>query len=157
MPRMEPADHTTVRRSGRRTRTTRAASSLSEINVVPLVDVMLVLLVIFMVTAPLMQEGFAVNLPKVTRARSIDAPPIYVTIPDTFHRDHKVQLGKEWVNVDVLFERARQALEGQLKKAVYVSADGAVSWQDIASVADQLSRGGVEQVGFLTQPKPVVR
>jgi len=36
---------------------------LSEINVTPLVDVMLVLLIIFMVTAPMMTKGIAVNLP----------------------------------------------------------------------------------------------
>ena len=64
---MEAADHASLRRAGRRARTARVSSSLSEINVVPLVDVMLVLLVIFMVTAPLMQQGFAVNLPKTSQ------------------------------------------------------------------------------------------
>jgi len=42
----------------------RTQTSLSEINVTPLVDVMLVLLVIFMVTAPILQTGIEVNLPK---------------------------------------------------------------------------------------------
>src|SRR5919109_2146082 len=49
---------------GRRGRGARVATTLSEINVIPLVDVMLVLLVIFMVTAPMMQQGVQVNLPK---------------------------------------------------------------------------------------------
>src|SRR4029077_6564815 len=42
--------------------------SISDINVTPLVDVMLVLLVIFMVTAPILQQGVSVDLPKVAAA-----------------------------------------------------------------------------------------
>ena len=41
--------------------------SISDINVTPLVDVMLVLLVIFMVTAPILQQGVTIDLPKVGR------------------------------------------------------------------------------------------
>ncbi len=50
----------------------REKDVLSEINVTPFVDVMLVLLVIFMVTAPLLQQGIDVNLPK---AKGKDLPP----------------------------------------------------------------------------------
>jgi len=53
-------------------KTTRNRTVLSEINVTPFVDVMLVLLVIFMVTAPLLQQGVDVNLPK---AKGKDLPP----------------------------------------------------------------------------------
>ena len=54
---------------------------LSEINVTPFVDVMLVLLVIFMVTAPMMQSGFDVDLPQV-KAKTIQTneKPLIVTI-----------------------------------------------------------------------------
>ena len=45
------------------------STSLAEINVVPLVDVMLVLLVIFMVAAPMMQQGFPVDLPQSRQSR----------------------------------------------------------------------------------------
>src|SRR5262247_4254535 len=44
------------------------SDSISDINVTPLVDVMLVLLVIFMVTAPILQQGVAIDLPKVAAA-----------------------------------------------------------------------------------------
>lgn len=42
----------------------------SEINVVPFIDVMLVLLVIFMITAPMMTQGFRSNCPRSLQSRS---------------------------------------------------------------------------------------
>ena len=50
-------------------------------NVVRFVDVMLVLLIIFMVTAPMLQQGLEVNLPQASRAKPVNAQPVYVTIP----------------------------------------------------------------------------
>ncbi|MBK7994539.1 MAG: biopolymer transporter ExbD [Blastocatellia bacterium] len=52
----------------------RTQTSLSEINVTPLVDVMLVLLVIFMVTAPILQTGIQVNLPKTANTTKAETP-----------------------------------------------------------------------------------
>src|SRR5687767_9019051 len=86
--------------SGRRG--SRVASSLAEINVVPLVDVMLVLLVIFMVTAPMMQQGFNVNLPQARRTDPINTQPVYVTIPADFQQRRFVQIGEEPVRLEVL-------------------------------------------------------
>ena len=85
--------------SSRRGRGARVASSLAEINVVPLVDVMLVLLVIFMVTAPMMQQGFNVNLPQARRTDPINTQPVYVTIPADFQQRRFVQIGEEPVRL----------------------------------------------------------
>jgi biopolymer transport protein ExbD len=130
----------------------RVASTLSEINVVPLVDVMLVLLVIFMVTAPMMQQGLAVNLPQARRADSVTAQPIYVTVPLSFRKDSRVQLGDESLTVELLAERLRQALLTRAAKDVFLRADGAVTMQEVMQVFDRLREAGVEKVGILTQP-----
>ncbi len=53
----------------------RTQTALAEINVTPMVDVMLVLLVIFMITAPILQTGIQVNLPKTREAQSREATP----------------------------------------------------------------------------------
>jgi biopolymer transport protein TolR len=137
----------TRRRSG-----SRVVTTLAEINVVPLVDVMLVLLVIFMVTAPMMQQGLAVNLPQARRADPVTAQPIYVTVPLTFRRDQRVQLGDETVSVEVLQERLRQTLLGRTDKNVFLRTDGAVTMQEVMQVFDRLKEAGVEKVGILTQP-----
>ena len=55
-------------------------TSLSEINVTPFVDVMLVLLVIFMVTAPLLQSGIQVDLPKTKTVKVISEEKVVITI-----------------------------------------------------------------------------
>jgi biopolymer transport protein ExbD len=128
------------------------ATTLSEINVVPLVDVMLVLLVIFMVTAPMMQQGLAVNLPQARSSTPITAEPLYVTIPAEFGRTRVVQIGNEDVRVDILHERVRQAVLGRDDKSLFLRTDAAVTAQDIMTVIDQLKRGGVEKIGFSTRP-----
>lgn len=130
----------------------RVVSTLAEINVVPLVDVMLVLLVIFMVTAPMMQQGLAVNLPQARRADPVTAQPVYVTVPLSFRNDRRVQLGDERISIDVLKERLRQTLIGRADRDIFLRTDGAVTMQEVMLVFDQMKEAGVEKVGILTQP-----
>jgi biopolymer transport protein TolR len=137
---------------GRRARGARVATSLAEINVVPLVDVMLVLLIIFMVTAPMMTQGLAVNLPQARRATPVTAQPIYITIPSTFGKDHIVQIGNDEVRVEILQERMKQAMLEQPDKSVFVRSDAGVTMQDFMTVTDKLKEGGVEKVAISTRP-----
>lgn len=113
---------------------------------------MLVLLVIFMVTAPMMQQGFEVNLPQSRQSKPISAEPIYVTVPSTFRRDSTVQLGDERMPLSVLGERVRQSLLNTSTKDVFLRGDGAVTYADILKVMDALKAGGVEKVALSTQP-----
>jgi len=149
-----PKVHETSSSGGgrRRGRGTYVATSLSEINVVPLVDVMLVLLIIFMVTAPMMQQGLQVNLPKAAKATPVTAQPVYVSVPADFTRTRTVKLDKDDVRIDFLHERVRQAMLTRDDKSVFIRADGAASVQDLATVMDKLKQGGVEKVGLMTKP-----
>jgi biopolymer transport protein ExbD len=129
----------------------RVSTSLAEINVVPLVDVMLVLLVIFMVAAPMMTEGFSVQLPQGRHASAI-SEPVTVTVPLSFRQDRRVRVAKETVRLDVLAERIKQALYGQRQQNVIIAADGGVTMQDVITVVTQLVEGGVQ--GFAIQIQP---
>ena len=137
----------------RRGRGARVATSLAEINVVPLVDVMLVLLIIFMVTAPMMQQGLNVTLPQSSRADPVSAQPVYVTIPADFHERRFVQIGEDQVRLEVLHERARQALLPREDKSLFVRMDRTVMADDLYAVLDELKRAGVERVGLASQPR----
>ena len=137
-----------------RGRGTRVSTSLSEINVVPLVDVMLVLLIIFMVTAPMMQQGLQVNLPKSSSSKAVNAQPIYVTVPADFSRTHIVQIDKDPVRIELLQERLKQTLAPRDDKSIFIRADGAASVQDLTTVFDLLKKAGVEKIGMMTAPAP---
>ena len=76
----------------------QTGTSLSEINIVPFVDVMLVLLIIFMITAPILQSGIDVNLPKTQTVKEITEPRLVVTID----RGQLVYLGDDAVNIHEL-------------------------------------------------------
>src|SRR5690348_632254 len=136
-------------RGARRARGMRVSSSLAEINVVPLVDVMLVLLVIFMVAAPLMQQGFSVQLPQAKSRAPIDTTPITVSVPLSFHTDQRVKINQEAIPLDVLAERVRQAVNGQLKRGVMLAGDGGVTLQDLTTVFSALQAGGIDNVGIM--------
>jgi biopolymer transport protein TolR len=137
---------------GRRARGMRVSTSLAEINVVPLVDVMLVLLIIFMVAAPMMTQGMAVNLPEARRANPVTAQPIYITVPASFAKDRIVQIDNDEIRVDILAERVRQKLLERTDKSLFVRGDGAVAYKDIVFVFDKLKDAGVEKVGLITVP-----
>lgn len=137
---------------GRRARGMRVSTSLAEINVVPLVDVMLVLLIVFMVAAPMMTQGMAVNLPKARRANPVTAQPIYVTIPSTFGQMKTVQINNEEIRLEILQERMKQALMESVDKSVFVRADAGVTMQQFMSVTDKLKDAGVEKVAISTRP-----
>ena len=140
------------RHGGRRGRGARVSTSLAEINVVPLIDVMLVLLVIFMVTAPMMTQGFPVQLPESRRAQAIDQAPVTVSVPATFPRDNRIRLGTESIPLSVLGERVRQELSGSAQRGVVVASDGSITVQWLATVLDELRAAGVQNVGMQTQP-----
>jgi biopolymer transport protein ExbD len=135
---------------GRRARGLRVSTTLAEINVVPLVDVMLVLLIIFMVAAPMMTQGMAVNLPQARKANPVTARPIYVTIPSNFGQTRIVQINNEEIRLEILQERMKQALMEESDKSVFVRSDAGVTMQQFMTVTEK--DAGVEKVAISTRP-----
>ena len=147
MPKVQPIETG----GGGRARSRRVMTTLNEINVVPLVDVMLVLLIIFMVTAPMMQRGVDVALPRARRVQEINDQRLYVTVPLSFRKDRRVRVGQDLVPFAVLAERVRQALRWRSDKDVFLQSDAGLSVQDLMDVMDRLKEAGVDKVGIVAK------
>ncbi len=121
---------------------------LSEINVTPFIDVMLVLLVIFMVTAPLMQSGIAVNLPQAETesAPAEEGLTLIVTL------DKYIHIGDSIININLLERRLREAYAGREKKVIYLKADEGLPLGYIVQVMDITRKAGIELIAFITEP-----
>lgn len=128
----------------------RLTGSLAEINVTPLVDVMLVLLIIFMVTAPMMQRGIDVALPRAQSAQGAEEERLVVTLD----RTNRVWLNESPIPLNLLEEHLKKASETIATPFVYLRADRAVPYGDVMAVMDRIKRSGIERVGLVTEPLP---
>jgi biopolymer transport protein ExbD/biopolymer transport protein TolR len=131
----------------------RTQSSLSEINVTPLVDVMLVLLVIFMVTAPILQTGIDVNLPKTRESRAEQPKPrsVVVSIDKDGNIYVSTQSEAQQVNVNDLPAILADKLGETGDRRVYVRGDGETPYRIIAYVLDVAKQAGAD-VSLVTEP-----
>jgi len=122
--------------------------TMSQINVTPLVDVMLVLLVIFMVTAPMMQQGVQVNLPKAeTKALAPKEDTLVVSI----EQSGRTSINSAEIPADQLKERLGTLLAGREKREVFLKADSAVPYGEVVKVMAQIKSAGVERLGMVTE------
>ena len=123
--------------------------ALSEINVTPMVDVMLVLLIIFMVTAPMIQQGVDVELPKTETVEI--APDDGKTIL-TLTADGRVLLGETEIPFEQLEEKIVANAKIQREKVVYLYADRGLKYDLVVRVMAILKKAGVENLGMVTEP-----
>jgi biopolymer transport protein ExbD/biopolymer transport protein TolR len=126
----------------------KTQSSLADINVTPLVDVVLVLLIIFMVTAPVLQSGIEVAVPKTKTVKEITEERLVVSID----RGQRVYLGNEPVNINQLAQKIREKIRDPEHQPIYLRCDENVPFGAYATVLDSLKQGGITQVSIVTEP-----
>jgi len=123
--------------------------TMAEINVTPLVDVMLVLLVIFMVTAPMMQQGVQVNLPKAdTKAMNQVEETVVVTVD----KNNRVFINKEETPEGDLRSRLTDLFSKRTKKEVFLKADAGVPYGEVVRIMADIKGAGIERLGMVTEP-----
>ena len=130
----------------------QGGGAISNINVTPLVDVMLVLLVIFMVTAPILQQGVSINLPKV-RAAALTGEEQQLVV--AVSRNGKVYLNDTPTNIAELGPKLQAILKLRPDRQVYLRADQSVRYGEVMQVIATVKGAGVERLGMVTEPPSV--
>ena len=128
-------------------RRSHVSTSLSDINITPFVDVVLVLLIIFMITAPVLQSGIEVELPKTKTVKAIAEERLVVTID----RSERLYLGNDLVNINKLAE-VLQAKMPAGQRSVFVRCDESVPFGTFATVMDAIRQAGIENISVVTEP-----
>jgi biopolymer transport protein TolR len=125
----------------------REYRAMADINVTNLVDVVLVLLIIFMISAPLLQSGIEVDLPK-TKTATLDEQAEGVVL--TIDRKGGIFINDVWTKVD----NFEQALKNELKKedrsSVYLRGDSLVPYGVVVNIIGRLKAAGVDNLGLIT-------
>jgi biopolymer transport protein TolR len=122
---------------------------MADINVTPLVDVMLVLLVIFMVTAPMMQQGVQVNLPKAnTKAMTPQDEAVVVSVD----KSGKVFINKDQIPATDLRGKLTTMFASREKKEVFLKADAGVPYGEVVKAMADIKGAGIERLGMVTEP-----
>lgn len=128
----------------------QSEAMLSEINVTPLVDVMLVLLIVFMISAPLMQQGIQVDLPKTkSPALSEQEKPVVIAV----NRSGNVEINGNEFQSSQVTEKLRAIFAKRDKKEIFIQADKSIPYGTVANVMAQAQAAGIHRIGLVTEPK----
>ena len=126
----------------------RTQTSLADINITPLVDVVLVLLIIFMVTAPVLQSGIEVNVPRTRTVKEITEERTVISIK----KKQQVFMGNDPVNINEIGAKLRQKIRDPQRQFIFIRADQDVPFGAFASVMDAVKSSGITNVSIVTQP-----
>lgn len=140
---------TKTRSRGRRTGGTYRP--MAEINVTPLVDVMLVLLIVFMVAAPLLTAGVAVDLPS-SKAKAIneeDSRPIEITVT----KDDEIFIGETKVKKGNLISLLSAMTENNNERRIYIRGDKALEYGKVMRIIGEVNAAGFNKVALISESK----
>jgi biopolymer transport protein ExbD/biopolymer transport protein TolR len=126
----------------------RTQIALADINITPLVDVVLVLLIIFMVTAPVLQSGIEVSVPKTRTVKQITEERLVISID----KQQRVFLGNDPININSIASVLKQKVRDPSHQAIYLRADEDVPFGAFATVMDAVKQSGITNVSIVTQP-----
>jgi biopolymer transport protein TolR len=126
----------------------RTQTSLSDINITPFVDVVLVLLIIFMLTAPILESGIEVDLPKTKTVKVVSDEKVVVTVD----KKQNIYVGNDPVNIHRLGVYVLDQLKGAGTQPVFVRCDQNVPFGAFAQVVDALKQANLTDLNIVTEP-----
>jgi len=132
----------------------RQYRSVADINIANLVDVVLVLLIIFMISAPLLQSGIEVDLPK-TRAAVLDEEVTGVIV--TIDSVGGIYVNDVWTRLDAFDEKLKQEMVAKGTSSVYLRGDSLVAYGRAIDLIGRIKEAGVENIGIVTSHEQMPR
>ncbi|HOV90993.1 MAG TPA: ExbD/TolR family protein [Syntrophorhabdaceae bacterium] len=123
---------------------------MSEINIIPLVDVMLVLLIIFMITAPMMQHGMNIDIPKLTTRPlpAKDEPQIL-----SITRERQIILNEKKLDFKDLKPAVEFLFINKTNKEIFLRADKDVPYGFVVTCMGLIREAGIEKINIVTKPQ----
>lgn len=125
-------------------------NAMSDINVTPLVDVMLVLLIIFMITAPMLNQGVEIDLPKE------DAQPLSADAEEqlilSIDKELNYYINESRFTSQEMPKKLRALADANPDKPVFIRADGEVPYKEVAKLLAAAKMAGMPRVGMVFDP-----
>jgi len=138
-----------ARKNGRGRRGVPRYGAMAEINMTPFIDVMLVLLIIFMVAAPLLTSGVAVDLPQTkASALNVEKKPIAVALND----QGQIYLMDEPIALSDLVGKIGSLANNDFEQRIYVRASKSVPYGKVAEIMAAVTTAGYKKVALVTEP-----
>lgn len=135
-------------------RAQRTSRRNADINMTNLMDVMMVLLVVFMVAAPLMTSGIALDLPKVGgKALSGEETSINVSVD----KEGYYYIGETEISADKIVEKLKSIRDTNTELSVTISGDTGAEYGRVIGLMAILKEAGFDKVGLKTESKPFVK
>ena len=131
-----------------RNRRSAASRPISDINITPLVDVILVLLIIFMVTAPMLQMGIDVNLPRV-KAKTVDVGEEKLIL--TINNGEEIFINKYKTSITGLQAKLENIFSSRIDREIFMRADKEVPYGFVVRVMSEVRKAGVDKLGMITE------
>ncbi len=122
---------------------------ISDINVTPFVDVVLVLLVIFMLTAPMLLNGIALDLPQTKEINRVQLDSEQVVLSMT--KSGEFFLGEDKVLKSEIIDQVKKRVAGQKNRVLYLRADHALRYGEVAKLMSFLKSAGISQLALVTE------
>lgn len=122
----------------------------SDINITNLMDVMMVLLVVFMVAAPLMTSGIALDLPKVG-GKNLTGEDTSLNI--SVDKDGYYYIGQTEVPADKIVDKVKAIRAENDEVTITISGDAGAEYGRVIGLMALLKEAGFEKVGLKTEPK----
>ena len=130
-----------------RRRKTRNYPRNADINIANLVDVVLVLLIIFMISAPLLQSGIEVDLPR-TRAAAVDTEAEGVVV--TIDEKGGIYINDIWTRLENLESSLDEELRAKNSSMVYLRADSTIAYGLAIDVIGRIKEMGIDAISLVT-------